>query len=118
MIVAPKESGYATNMATTTEPFDGSLRAYTDANIKAIQATFPNAKIVSDAEFSTDAKVPAYKLKIQNKIEDTELAQTMYLFDGPSGRKIIVTCTAPAKYGPELEPLFDECMKTFAVSQR
>jgi len=118
MIVAPKESGFASNMVTTVEPFDGSLRAYTDANIKSIQANVPGAKILSDTEFVTDSKMSGYKLKLQNKVKNIALAQTMYLFDGPSGKKIIVTCTTPSERAPQLEPLLDECMKTFALSGR
>ena len=116
MIVAPKESGVDSNMVTTVELLDGSLRAYTDANIKSIRANVPGAKILSDSEFVPDTKVPAYKLKLHNKMQDIDLAQTMYLFDGPSGKKIIVTCTATTEQSPQLESLFDECMKTFALS--
>jgi hypothetical protein len=48
-------------------------------------------------------------------MNDLDLAQTMYFFDETNGRKIIVTCTVPAKYGDNLESIFDDCMKTFAV---
>jgi hypothetical protein len=112
-IVAPKESGYVSNMIATSEPFEGSLRQYVDANIKSLRATGPDAKIVNDSEFTTDAKASAYKVQLSNKMKDLELAQTMYFFDGPSSRKVIVTCTASAKQGPELASLFDESMKTF-----
>ena len=118
MFVAPKESGYVANMVTAVESFDGTLRAYADANIKAVRSAFPDSKILSDAEFSTNAKVASYKLKFQNKVKDSELMQTMYFFEGQSGRKIAVTCTAPLKQGPELDPLFDECMKSFSVPQK
>jgi hypothetical protein len=117
MIIAPKESGYASNMATTIEAFDGSLRTYVDTNIKSVQAMFPDAKIVSDAEFTNDAKAAAYKLKLQNKVQETDLAQTMYFFEGQLGQKIIVTCTTPAKHGQELEGVFDDCMKRFALAR-
>ena len=118
MFVAPKESGYVANMVTAVESFDGALRAYADANIKAVQAAFPDSKVLSDAEFSTDAKAVSYKLKFQNKVKDSELMQTMYFFEGQPGRKIAVTCTAPLKQGPELDPLFDECMKSFVAPQK
>ena len=41
--------------------------------------------------------------------------QTMYFFEGQPGRKIAATLSAPLKQGSELEPLFDECMESFAV---
>jgi hypothetical protein len=117
MIVAPKESRLVSNMATTIEMFDGSLRTYVDTNIKNLQEIFPDAKIVSDAEFGNDANAAAYKLKLQNKVEETDLAQTMYFFEGQPGQKIIVTCTTSAQRGPDMESLFDECMKAFALRQ-
>jgi len=52
---------------------------------------------------------------LQNKVNDVDLAQTMYFFQGPNNKKIIVTCTAPAEFQAQLEPLFDGCMKTFAL---
>ncbi|HJT81111.1 MAG TPA: hypothetical protein VJ719_07935 [Chthoniobacterales bacterium] len=115
MFVAPSSSGLASNMVTTVEPYDGSLTDYIAANKQAVSAAAPNAKFLSDAEFATDAKVNAHKVKLQNKMNDIDLAQTMYFFDAPNGRKIIVTCSSPAKFGNDLEPLFDDCMKTFAV---
>ena len=118
MLAAPKESGFASNMVTTTEPFDGSLRAYADATVKSLQTNVPNAKILSDSEFVPDTKATSYKLKLQNKMQNVELAQTMYFFEGQQGKKIIVTCTASAKQAPELDSLFDDCMKTFALSGR
>ncbi len=116
IVRAPKSSGLASNMVTTVETYDGTLRAYVDANIQAFKTAAPDAKVIGDAEFATDTKTPAYKLKLQNKYKDTALAQFMYLFGGASGKKIIVTCTAPSEHALELEPLFDQCMKTFAVS--
>ncbi len=117
MFVAPKSSGYTANIVTSVEPFDGTLRAYADANLKAVQATFPDAKVLSDTEFSTDAKTTGYKLKFQNKIKEADLIQTMYFFEGQPGRKVVVTCTAPLKVGPELDSLFDSCMKSFVFRQ-
>jgi len=114
MIAAPAKSGFASNMVTTTETFDGPLRAYADANIKSVQSNMPDAKLISDNEFVPDNKVPSYRLKFTNKLKDLDLAQTMYFFEGTEGRKLIITCTATARQGPELESLFDDCMKTFA----
>lgn len=116
MIVAPQESGLSSNMVTTVETFAGSLTDYVDANKKALQTSVPDAKLLSEAEFVTNGKMTGHKVKLQNKTKDIELAQTMYFFEDTNGRKIIVTCTAPAKFGSDLDPLFDDCMKTFASS--
>jgi hypothetical protein len=116
MIVAPKESGLSSNMVTTVETFAGSLSDYVDANKRALQSNMPDAKVLTDAEFATDAKATGHKVKLQNKVKELDLAQTMYFFEGADGRKVIVTCTAPAKYAADLDSLFDDCMKTFALS--
>ena len=118
MIVAPQASGLSSNMVTTVESFAGSLTDYVEANEKALQTSVPDAKLLSDAKFITNGKMTGYKVKLQNKIKDIDLAQTMYFFEDANRRKIIVTCTAPAKFGADLDPLFDECMKTFAFSTR
>ena len=115
MIVSPAESGVTSNMVTTVEKYDGSLADYVAANKVAVSKAAANAKFLSDDEFVTDGKATAHKVKLENKVHDTALAQTMYFFDGADGQKIIITCTAPAKYQKDLEPVFDGCMKTFAV---
>jgi hypothetical protein len=116
MIAAPAKSGFASNMVTTTETFDGSLRAFADANIKSVQSNMPDAKLITDSEFVPNNKAPSYKLQFTNKLKNLDLAQTMYFFEGTERRKLIVTCTSTARQGPELESLFDDCMKTFAFT--
>jgi hypothetical protein len=115
MFVSPASTQLASNMVTTIEPYEGTLADYIAANKQAVTSAAPDAKFLSDTEFATDAKVSAHKVKLQNKMKDIDLAQTMYFFDAPNGKKIIVTCTSPAKYAADLEGLFDDCMKTFAV---
>lgn len=116
MFVAPKESGYSANLQVFSEPFAHTLREYVDANISAVKGAAPGAKFVSDAPFTADSGSPAFKTTFSNKVEELDLAQAMYFFDGPAGRKILVTTTAQAKHGAELEPLFDACVKTLTVS--
>jgi hypothetical protein len=116
MIAAPESSGLSSNMVTTIEPYDGTLRSYVDdANIQSLRKRAVKGKVVR-AEFTTDSKTPAYKVKLQNKVKDTDVGQTMYFFESPGNKKIVVTCTAPAQFEAQLEPLFDACMKTFALS--
>ncbi|CAN5431891.1 hypothetical protein BH20VER3_BH20VER3_13720 [soil metagenome] len=118
MISAPQDSGLSSNMVTTVQPSDGSLRDYVELNKEELRKSVPDAKVLSDNAFVTDARVTAQKVKLQNKINDIDLAQTMYFFDGPNRRKVIVTCTAPQKYGAQIESLCDDCMKTFAFAAR
>lgn len=118
MIAAPKSSGLLGNMVTTIEPYDGTLRSYVDdANIQSLKKSAVKAKVRS-VDFTTDSKTPAYKVKLQRKTNNVDVGETMYFFEGPGNKKIIVTCTAPAQFQAQLEPLFDACMKTFALSPR
>jgi len=118
MLAAPKSSSLSSNMVTTIEPYDGTLRSYVDdANIQALRKSAVKGKVIK-ADFTTDTKIPAYKVKLQNRTNDVDVAHTMYFFEGPGNKKIVVTCTAPAQFEAQLEPLFDDCMKTFALSAR
>jgi len=49
------------------------------------------------AEFTTDSKAPAYKVKLQTGPKDVDLTETMYIFQGTGDKKIVVTCTAPGQ---------------------
>jgi hypothetical protein len=117
MIAAPKSSGVSSDMVTTVQPYDGILLAYVDANTQSLRKSAAKGKVVR-AEFATDSKTPAYKVKLQNKLKDADVGQTIYFFQGPGDKKIIVTCTAPVELQAQLEPLFDACMKTFALPAR
>jgi len=114
-MIAPKSNGLSSKMVTTIEPYSGTLRAYVDANIQSFKKRALKGKIAY-TEFTTDSKTPAYKVKLQTGARDVDLAETIYIFQGSGDKKIIVTCTAPAKFQAQLEPLFDACMKTFALS--
>ncbi len=118
MIAAPKSSGLLSSMVTIVEPYDGTLRSYVDdANIQSLKKSAVKAKVRS-VDFVTDSKTPAYKVKLQSKTNNLDVAQTMYFFEGQGNKKIVITCTAPAQFESGLEPLFDACMKTFALSTR
>jgi hypothetical protein len=114
-ITAPESSGLSSNMVTTVEAYGGTLSAYVDEKIQPLKKGAVKAKVIR-ADFVTDTKTPAYKVKLQNRAENVDLAQTMYFFGGTGDKKIVVTCTAPAQFEAQLEPLFDSCMKTFALS--
>jgi hypothetical protein len=86
-----------------------------DANIQSLRKSAVRSKVIR-TDFTTDSQTPAYKVKLQNRTNNVDLAQTMYFFAGPGNKKIVVTCTAPAQFEAQLEPLFDACMKTFALS--
>jgi len=118
MIAAPESSGLSSNMVTTIEPYDGTLRSYVDdANIQSLKKSAVKAKVIR-TDFTTDSKTSAYKVKLQNRTNNVDRAQTMYFFEGPGNKKIVITWIAPAQFEAQLEPLFDGCMKTFTLSTR
>jgi len=118
MIAAPKSSGLLSDLVTTIEPYDGTLRAYVDdANIQSLRKRAVKSKVIR-TDLTTDNKTPAYKVKLQNRTNNVDLAQTMYFFEGPGNKKIVITWTASAQFEAQLEPLFDGCMKTFSLSAR
>lgn len=116
MVASPASSDLDSNMVTTVEAFSGTLRAYVEANVIALRKLAPEAKVVSEAPFATDLQLPGQKLRLHNQLKDKALIQFMYFFPGPRKDKIIVTCTTPAAMAPRTEPLFDACMKTFALN--
>lgn len=116
MVASPEASDLDSNMVTTVEAFSGTLRAYIDANVIALRKMAPEAKVLGETPFATDLQLPGQKLRLHNQLKDKTLTQFMYFFPGPRKDKIIVTCTTPAAMAPRTEPLFDACMKTFALN--
>lgn len=118
MIAAPESSGLSSTMVTAIEPYDGTLRSYVDdAKIQLLRESAVKKKVIK-TDFTTDTGIPGYKLKLQKRTNNVDVALTMYFFEAPGNKKIVVTCTAPAQFEAQLEPLFDDCMKTFALSSR
>ncbi len=117
MVASPAASDLESNMVTTSESYNGTLRAYVDANLAALPKLAPTAKVVNELPFQTHSQLAGRKLKLGNELKGKALAQFMYFFAGPEKKKIIVTCTTPASNAAQMEPLFDACMKTFALSE-
>jgi hypothetical protein len=115
MFFAPEESGYIANFIILSEPFAGDLREFADTNMAGAREALPASKFAADADFATDSGAPAFKARISNKRPDLDLAQAMYFFDGPTGRKIGVTTTALARDEAEMQQLFDRCLKSLTV---
>lgn len=117
MFVSPKESGYAANLIVMSEPFTGTLREYADANVASVKQVAPAASFTSDAAFPTGSGAPSFRSTFANKVEELDVTQAMYFFDGPPGRKIVVTTTGPAVDDAALRPLFDTCLRSLTLLQ-
>lgn len=97
-----------------SEEFKGSVREFTDAHVENTKKVQPESQFLQDTKFATDSGISAYKVILRNRIRDVYLAQGMYFFDGPPGRKIKATYAASVR-GDSLEPLFDSCLKTLQI---
>jgi hypothetical protein len=115
MFIAPQESGYLANLIILSEPFGGALSEFANTNIAGAKEAMPASKFAADAAFATESGAPVFKATISNKRGDLELAQAMYFFDGPEGRKIGVTTTSHARDEAAMQLLFDTCLKSLAV---
>jgi hypothetical protein len=115
MFFAPEDSGYIANLIVMSEPFKGELREFADTNMAGAREALPAAKFATDIDFATESGAPAFKATISNKKPGLDLTQAMYFFEGPAGRKIGVTTTSLAADEPEMQLLFDTCLKSLAV---
>ncbi len=102
------------SMIVDSEVFPGTLREFVEGHMKNMVATNPELQIVSDGPFTTDSGVQGFKITMRNRIGTVYLAQGMYFFEGPPGKKIKVTYAASVA-GENLEPIFDACLKTLLL---
>ncbi|RBP44307.1 hypothetical protein DES53_104126 [Roseimicrobium gellanilyticum] len=102
------------SMIIDSEAFDGTLKEFTDGHVKNMIHANPEMQIVSEGPFKTDGGIEAQKVTMRNRIGSVYLAQGMYFFEGPPGRKIKATYAASVA-GDDLEPIFDACLKTLLL---
>lgn len=102
------------SMIIDSEDFPGSLKEFTEAHLKNMMTANPEMQVVSEGPFQTEGGVPAHKITMRNRIGTVYLAQGMYFFEGPPGKKIKVTYAASVA-GDDLEPIFDGCLKTLLL---
>ena len=115
MFSAPSSSGSQANLIITSEPYAGSLWEYKEATIKAVKTVDPSAKMIDDSFFSSDSRAHGHQVTFRRKIRDVDIEQNLYFLDGLTGKKIVMTTTAP----PMGEGYtFLVCARTLAISSR
>jgi hypothetical protein len=102
------------SMIIDSEDFPGTLKEFTEGHLKNMMTANPEMQVVSEGPFPTEGNIPAYKVTMRNRIGTVYLAQGMYFFEGPPGKKIKVTYAASVA-GDDLEPIFDGCLKTLLL---
>jgi hypothetical protein len=110
----PRKNEFAANINVVDEKNPSSLPVYADGNIKMMKTAFKNITIISREDIKTQDNESAIKLIIEDEQEGRRLRQT-FLFIGGSTRKFVVTGTALAEGGAELDPVFDKSLKTFRL---
>ena len=110
--IGPARAGFASNINVVDEAFNGSLAAYAEGNLTAIQKAFKNFRLLKQETFTTTNGEPAVRMVTENEQNGRQLRQTFYFF-GKGNTKFVVTCTTLAEGGEKLDPVFEASMKTF-----
>lgn len=72
------------------------------------------AEKVSQTPFSAKNS-SGVKLITHTEFNDYELTQTIYFFENPAGKKVVVTATTNRDSGSRFDPVFDGIMGTFKI---
>jgi hypothetical protein len=111
----PASKGFAPNINVVDETADVSLADYVDASKKMLSKAFKGYKEVGKREFKTTSGLKGTRLVIQSDQNGTLLKQTFYFFAGTGDKKFVVTCSALASGGEEIDEVFEASLKTFVL---
>jgi hypothetical protein len=118
MAVAPDGAGFRPNINVVEERFGGTVRDYTDANLRTLRMTLPGRhRVISRDAFTTESGLAGERVVTENQINGVWLRQTFYFFpNGPT--MLVVTCSAEAgAAGEALDPAFRASMRTFRTGR-
>jgi hypothetical protein len=118
IVVGPAANAFAPNINFVDEASKDTLKDYVAAQKKALKAFFKEFKEISEGEFKTADGTAAVRIVIENKQGENLLRQSFYLFDMPKGKKLVVTCSALARGGDKLDPVFKACLKSFKLEKK
>jgi hypothetical protein len=112
VVMGPAANGFTPNINIVEERFRGSIDAYVQGSIDSMNRMLQNAQILAQSEFTTTDGLEGRRMTIENDQFGHRLRQTFYFFEQGS-QKFVVTCSALAEGGEELDPVFETSMKTF-----
>lgn len=112
--------GFAPNIGIADEMFSGPLDDYVAGNLRTMTELFEkvggkNYQFIRQTEFLTDLKQRAIKVITESQIDEKDLRQTYYFFEGVNGKKYVITCSQLAKDGDSYQELFDKSITTFKI---
>lgn len=110
----PDQNGFAPNVNVIDEAFEGTLASYADLTLQNMQRVLTKARLLSREDFSTQDSEPAVKIVIENEQSGQMLRQAFFLI-GSGDQKFVMTCTARADRGGQLDSAFDECARSFRI---
>ncbi len=111
----PASKGFAPNINVVDETAEMPLAAYVDANKATLSKAFKSYKEVGKSDFKTASGLKGTRLLIQSDQNGTLLKQAFYFFAGTGDKKFVVTCSALASGGEEIDEVFEASLKTFVL---
>lgn len=108
------ENGFAPNINIVDETYSGSLSDYVELNIQNLKRVLPTSQVLKREDFQTNDALASIRLITERHDANIgkDLRQTFYFFENGS-HKFVVTCSALADGGDDLDTLFEQSMKTF-----
>ena len=104
---------FTPNINIQEENFGGPMDTYIDLSMVQLEKMM-RAQKVSQGSFSA-GNIQGVKVVTHTEFNDFKLQQTLYLFESPPGQKVVVTATTSRDLGSQMDPVFDNIMKTFKV---
>jgi hypothetical protein len=117
VVAGPPTAGFASNINILDGTGKGSLDDYVKANIVTLQKQRKNCRILSQEAFNTSAGLQGARVVAEGEDGDRLLRFNIYIF-GQGDKKFVVTCTALADGGAQLDPVFEACLKTFRFENK
>ncbi len=115
--IGPEADGFSPNINVIDEKYGGTLKSYVDANVATLKKIFTAFTLVKREAFQTTGGVKGERVVTTAKQGKVAVRQTYYFFPAAKKRFLVVSCTALAKHGETLDPVFAESVKTLAVGK-
>jgi hypothetical protein len=114
------DGAVAANIIVKDDDFDGTLEEFVSRNMQMFTqmseaGQLKGYKSLGKSTLTTQTNGKVIKAAVEQELNGLVLRQTFYSFDGPSGRKVYLTCTAPVAGADKFEKAFDESAKTFRL---
>ena len=109
--------GFASNINVVDESSDMPLKDYVKATVTTLAKVLKGFKHLGQTEFKTQSGLKGHRLVVEAEQQGKQVRQVFFFFDGKAGKKLVVTCTALASQNAKLDQVFEDSMKTFALTK-